>query len=290
MALRIDGKFLLGEMTPIGLDHSFFKGCWPGCHAVIKVCVRFCARKRAGTVAVAHGRIFHDVVLVGSDRFALLPERGAHCAVGVDGIAGPIAAGVGKVKSSRKCPGDDFEAELAGEQLGMALDAFEITGAAVKQEEAGFFTVGAYGNFFRVFGFVYDHPEIPIHSQNIDSEDVLGLPDRDIGFAQDFFSIFDALFPGNKLARLPASLFSFHDDLLFRISPAKSQRRQALFTAETLSSQSSECFLIKNSLLSVLRASASKIGADPSSGGSVVSYLSSSLSLDRSIKSNALRS
>src|SRR5262249_10579887 len=135
MALRIDGKLLLGKMAPAGLDHSFFKGCWPGSHAVIKVCIRLCARKCARAVAVAHRRVFHDVVLVGSDRFALLPERRAHCAVGVDGIAGPIAARVGKVKSSRKSPGNDFEAELAGEQLGMSLDAFEITGAAVKQEE-----------------------------------------------------------------------------------------------------------------------------------------------------------
>src|SRR5262249_25831329 len=149
MALRIDGKFLLGKMAPIGLDHSFFKGCWPGRHAVIKVCVRPCARKRARTVAVAHGRVFHNIVLVGSDRFALLPERGPHRAIGMNGIAGPIATGVRKVKSSRKSPGDDFEAELTGEQLGMPLDAFEITGATVKQEEAGFFAVCANWNLLR---------------------------------------------------------------------------------------------------------------------------------------------
>src|SRR5262249_10776949 len=203
-------------MAPVGLDHSFLKGRWPGRHAVIEVCTELCARKRPRTVAVAHGRVFHNVVLVGSDRFALFPKRRAYCAVGVDRIAGPIAAGVGKVESSRKSPGNDFEAELAGQQLRMPLDALEITGAAVKQEEAGFFTVCTYGDLFRVFGLVYDHSEIPVHSQNIDSEDVLGLPDRDIGFAQNFFSIFDALFPRNKLGRLPVFLFSFHVNLLLR--------------------------------------------------------------------------
>src|SRR5262249_30439111 len=150
MALRIDGKFSLGKMAPVGLDHSFFKGCRPGRHAVIKVRVRPCARKRARTVAVAHGRVFHNVVLVGSDRFALLPERRAHRGVGMNGIAGPIATGVGKIESSRKCPGNDFEAELAGKQLGMSLDAFEITGATVKQEEAGFFAVSSDWNSLRV--------------------------------------------------------------------------------------------------------------------------------------------
>ena len=38
------------------------------------------------------------------------------------------------------------------------------------------------------------------------------------------------------------------------------------FTTETPSSQRSECFLIKNSLLCALRASALKIVADQSSG------------------------
>src|SRR5262249_42028083 len=127
MALRVDGKLLLGKMAPVGLDHSFFKGCWPGSHAVIKVCIRLCARKCARTVAVAHRRVFYNIVLIPCDGIALLPNRRAHRAIGMDGIAGPIAAGVGKVKSSRKSPGNDFETELAGEQLGMPLDAFEIT-------------------------------------------------------------------------------------------------------------------------------------------------------------------
>ena len=141
--MRIDGEFLLRKMAPVGLDHSFFKGRGPGRHAVIEICIRLCARERARAVAVAHGRVFHNVVLVRGDRFALLPDRRAHCAVGMDGIAGPVAAGVGKVESAGKSAGDNFEAELAGQQLGVALDAFEITRAAVKQEEAGFFSVGA---------------------------------------------------------------------------------------------------------------------------------------------------
>src|SRR5262249_60158495 len=126
MALRIDGKLMLGKMAPIGLDHSFFKGCWPGRHAVIKVRVRLCARKRARTVAVAHRGIFDHVVLVRCDLLALLPERRAHCSVRVDGVAGPITAGVGEVKFSRKNSRKDFESEISSQQLGGPPGGFEI--------------------------------------------------------------------------------------------------------------------------------------------------------------------
>jgi hypothetical protein len=46
--------------------------------------------------------------------------------------------------------------------------------------------------------------------------------------------------------------------------------REGAFTTEAQSSQSSEYFLINNSLLCALRASALKIVADPSFGGSAV--------------------
>src|SRR5262245_21456208 len=140
----------------------------------------------------------------------------------------------------------------------MSLDAFEITGATVKQEEAGFLTVCADGNFFRFFGLVHDHAKIPVHSQNIDAEDVLGLPDRDVGFAQDFFSIFDALFPRNKLGRLPVFLFSFHVNLQFCESYKKpsAAEPQAYLTAETQSSQRSSISSQKLLLLGVLHTSA----------------------------------
>jgi hypothetical protein len=45
---------------------------------------------------------------------------------------------------------------------------------------------------------------------------------------------------------------------------------EGIFTTETPISQSSEYFLIKNSLLRALRASALKTVADPSFGGSAV--------------------
>jgi hypothetical protein len=54
---------------------------------------------------------------------------------------------------------------------------------------------------------------------------------------------------------------------------SRSQSSKSHFTAETPSSQRSEYFLIKNSLLCVLNPSALKIVADPSSGGSAVSFL-----------------
>ena len=77
----------------------------------------------------------------------------------------------------------------------MALDAFEIARAAMKQEKAGFFSISAERNSLRVFRLVYDHAQIPIHTEDIDAEDVLSLPDRDIGHCQNVFSVFDALFP-----------------------------------------------------------------------------------------------
>ncbi len=121
----------------------------------------------------------------GRDRFALLPDRSAHCAVAVDGIVGPIAARVGEVKPAGKSSGHNFETELAGKQLRVALDAFEIARAAMKQEKAGFFSIGAERNSLRVFRLVYDHPQVPIQTEDIDTEDVFSLPDRDIGYGQD---------------------------------------------------------------------------------------------------------
>ena len=86
----------------------------------------------------------------------------------------------------------------------------------MKQEEAGFFAVGADGNSFRILWFVHHHSDIPLHAENVDSEYIFGLAYGDIRNAQDFLGIFDALLPRNELRRLPALVsFSFHFDLPF---------------------------------------------------------------------------
>ena len=141
-------------MAPVGLDHSFFKRRGPGRHAIVEIRIRFCAREGARAVAVAHRGILDHVVLIRRNRFALLPNRRANRAVGMDCIAGPVVARVGEVKPAGKSSGHNFETELAGKQFGVALDAFEITRAAMKQEKAGFFSIGAEWNSLRVFRLV----------------------------------------------------------------------------------------------------------------------------------------
>lgn len=62
-----------------------------------------------------------------------------------------------------------------------------------------------------IFRLVHHHSEIPVHAENSDAENVLGLADRDVGLPQDFRGIFDALLPRNELRWLPILLsFSFH--------------------------------------------------------------------------------
>src|SRR5688572_63886 len=142
VALPIDRKFLFGKMAPASFDHSFFKSRRPGGHAIPEIAIRLGTRKGASAVAIALRRIFDDIVLVRCDQLALLPDGRAHRAVGMDRIVGPIPARIGKIKPARKSSGHDSKTKFAGEQLGMALDAFEIARAAVKQEEAGLFAVG----------------------------------------------------------------------------------------------------------------------------------------------------
>jgi hypothetical protein len=130
-------------VAPASFDHSFFESGRPSSHAIPKVSIRLGSRKRAGAIAIALGWIFDDIVLVRRDQLALPPDRRAHGAVAMDCIVGPIPAGIGEVESAGKGAGHHSEAELAGEQLGMALDAFEVARATMEQEEAGIFAVGA---------------------------------------------------------------------------------------------------------------------------------------------------
>jgi hypothetical protein len=146
VALPIDRKFLFGKMTPASLDHPFFKSGRPGSHAIPEIAIRLGTRKGAGAVTIALGGILDDIVLIGCDQLALFPDGRAHGAVGVDGIVGPVPAGIGEIESAGKGASHHSEAELAGEQFGMALDAFEIARATVKQEEAGLLAVGANGD------------------------------------------------------------------------------------------------------------------------------------------------
>ena len=167
VALAIDRKFLFGKMAPASFDHPFFKSRRPGGHAIPEIAIRLGTRKGAGAVAIALGRILDDIVLVRRDQLALFPDRRAHGAVGVDRIVGPISARIGEIESAGKGAGHHSEAEFAGEQLGMTLDAFEVARATVKQEEAGLFAVGASRDLACVLRFMDDHADIPIHAREL---------------------------------------------------------------------------------------------------------------------------
>ena len=203
MALAVDGKFADGKMALAGFDHACLERRRPGGHAIPESRFRFGLRQRAGTVAVALTGIFDDFVLIRPDQLALFPDRRAHGAVGVNRVVRPVAARIGKVKSPRKCPGDDPAAVLAGEQLGVALDAFEIARAAVQKKKADLLAVGAGGDFARVRRLVHDHAHVPIHAEHVDAENIFATGDRNVGQAQNLFGVFDALFAGDEFRWLP---------------------------------------------------------------------------------------
>jgi hypothetical protein len=50
---------------------------------------------------------------------------------------------------------------------------------------------------------VYDHAEVPIHAEHLDAKNIFGAFDRNIGHAQYFFGILDALFSRDELRRPP---------------------------------------------------------------------------------------
>ncbi len=209
VALAVDGKFADGKMALAGFDHACFKRRRPGGHAIPENRLRFGLRQRARAVAVALGSVFDDFVLIRPDQLALLPDRRAHGAVGVNRVVGPVAARIGKVKAPGKCPGDDAAAVLAGEQLGVALDAFKITGPAVQEKKADLLAVGAGGDFARVRRLVHDHAHVPIHAEHVDAENIFAAGDRNVGQAQDLFGVFDALFAGDEFRWLPLAHVGF---------------------------------------------------------------------------------
>src|SRR5258705_13337041 len=147
MALAVDGKFFFRKMAAARFDHAFFKGRGPRGHAIPEMGLRFCPRNRARAVAIALRRIFHDLVLIRRDQFALLPDRRAHRAVGVDRVVGPIAAWVGKIESAGESAGDHAKNELAPKQFLVSFDAFEITRATLPQKKARLLTDSAEWNF-----------------------------------------------------------------------------------------------------------------------------------------------
>ncbi len=119
-------------MTPARFDHALFERCGPGGHTIPEIRFRLCAGQGARAVAIAFRRIFHDVILIRRDQLALFPYRGAHGAVGVSRIIGPVAARIRKIEPARKCAGDYAKAEFTGEHLGVSLDAFEVARTAMK--------------------------------------------------------------------------------------------------------------------------------------------------------------
>ena len=59
------------------------------------------------------------------------------------------------------------------------------------------------GILLAVHRLVHDHAQVPVHAEHVDAENILGALDRDVGQAQDFFGVLDALFAGDKFRWLP---------------------------------------------------------------------------------------
>src|SRR5438094_2749793 len=223
-------------MAPACLDHALFEGCWPSCHAIIKIRLRLRPRQCARAVTIAHRFVFDHVIFIRGDHLALLPDRDAHRSVGTDRVARPISAGIRKIKAPWKSACHDLATEFCRQQFSVPLNPLEVSRATVKQEEAGFFAVGADGNSFRIVWFVHHHSDIPLYAENVDSEYVFGLAHGDIRYAQDFLGIFDALLPRNELRRLPALVsFSFHFDLPFVGYKERKERKEILYQIFALS-------------------------------------------------------
>ena len=78
----------------------------------------------------------------------------------------------------------------------------------------GFFAVGACGNPACIRRLVHDHPHVPIHAQNFCAKNILGALDREVGQAENFLGVFDALIAIDEVGRPPTGLLSFHGILL----------------------------------------------------------------------------
>src|SRR2546430_14015822 len=94
VALAVKGKLRRGKMVPARLDHAFFEGCWPSCHAIIKICLRLRPRQCARAVTIAHRFVSDYVIFIRGDHLALLPDRREYLFVGVDCVAVANMAGL----------------------------------------------------------------------------------------------------------------------------------------------------------------------------------------------------
>ena len=57
--------------------------------------------------------------------------------------------------------------------------------------------------FGAVHGFVDHRADVPFHARDFKAEDVLVLPDLDVGFGEDAIGNLDELVAGIALGRLP---------------------------------------------------------------------------------------
>src|SRR5258707_3715623 len=95
------------------------------------------ARGSARTILHALRRILDDVVLVGGDMLALLPDRRAHGAVRADRVARPVTARVVEGEATREGPGHDLAGELFRETQSEFFPRLVVAGANVQQGESG---------------------------------------------------------------------------------------------------------------------------------------------------------
>ena len=197
-------------MPPHGVLHALLERHRPCRHAVVEDGAGLGARDRADAVAHAHRGVAHDLVLVGRDVFAREPDRRAHGAVGMDGVARPVARGVVEIEPAGKRHGHGLAAEFLREQLGDRLHRLVVAGAAVQEEDADLVAVGAARDARSVGGLVDRHAQIPVEPERMNAEDVLGLPKRQIGPRQHGLRTRDGFIARDGFRRLPVEFGCGH--------------------------------------------------------------------------------
>src|ERR1700761_3096377 len=98
-------------MPAAGLFHALLESHGPARHPIVEARAGFGARRRTRAIFHAFRRVFDEIVLIARDIFALLPNRRADGAVGMDRIVRPVAAPIIEIEPAREGPRDDFLGE-----------------------------------------------------------------------------------------------------------------------------------------------------------------------------------
>jgi hypothetical protein len=143
--------------------------------------------------------------LIRCDVLAPEPDRRAHGAVALDGVARPIAGRIVQIEPAGERHRHGLAAELAGEELRHRLHRFVIAGTAMQQKDTDLVAVGAARDLRCVGGFVDHDAHIPVEPERVDAEDVFGLRDRHVGLRQHGIGAGDGIFTRDAFRWLPVA-------------------------------------------------------------------------------------